>query len=164
MTGEPGAPFGWPKLSARLPIVRRQDNGRRGLGGQMAKDRDAARRNTRMRFEQWAHNPACAANTLSAVHNVRMDRVAASLNLPVTFGQSPFALARGNQFEAALLKDGAARLLPELVKQDVLPANAAGLLDLRLKMNGGPTVAKVDDALALTRDFLLCLPGRSDTP
>jgi hypothetical protein len=42
----------------------------------MAKDRDAARRNTRMRFEQWvAHNPACAANTLSAVHNVRMDKV-----------------------------------------------------------------------------------------
>src|SRR3954469_22019043 len=80
----------------------------------MAKDRDAARRNTRMRFEQWAHNPACAANTLSAVHNVRMDKVAVALGLPVTFGQSPFALARGNQFEAALLKDGAARLLPEL--------------------------------------------------
>ena len=117
-----------------------------------------------MRFEQWAHNPACSANTLSAVHNVRMDEVAKALNIPVTFGQSPFALARGNRFEASLLDSDAERLLPELVRQSVLADGASGLLDLRLKMNGGPRVVSVDDALARTREFLLSLPDHGDTP
>ena len=48
------------------------------------KEPDAARRNTRMRFEQWAKNPACQANTVSAVRNVRMSVV----------GGLPAALAR----------------------------------------------------------------------
>ena len=38
--------------------------------------RQEARRNTRGRFEQWAKNPTCDANTLSAVHNVRLDKAA----------------------------------------------------------------------------------------
>ena len=38
--------------------------------------RQEARRNTRGRFEQWAKNPTCEANTLSAVHNVRLDKAA----------------------------------------------------------------------------------------
>ena len=38
--------------------------------------RQEARRNTRARFEQWAKNPTCEANTLSAVHNVRLDKAA----------------------------------------------------------------------------------------
>ena len=29
-------------------------------------------RDTRRRFEQWASNPQCEANTISAVQNVRM--------------------------------------------------------------------------------------------
>ena len=34
--------------------------------------REEARRNTRGRFEQWAKNPTCDANTSSAVHNIRL--------------------------------------------------------------------------------------------
>ncbi len=117
-----------------------------------------------MRFEQWAHNPSCSANTLSAVHNVRMDEVAKALRIPVTFGQSPFALARGNRFEASLLENDAERLLPELVRHAVLSEGASGLLDLRLKMNGGPHVGSVDDALSRTRDFLLSLPEGCKLP
>lgn len=36
--------------------------------------REEARRNTRGRFEQWAKNPKCDANVISAVHNIRMDK------------------------------------------------------------------------------------------
>ena len=38
--------------------------------------------NTRVRFEQWAKNPECEANTVSTVLNVRMGKVASSLGLP----------------------------------------------------------------------------------
>ena len=70
--------------------------------------RQEARRNTRGRFEQWAKNPTCEANTLSAVHNVRLDKAAEAVGLDVSFGQSPFAIARGNRFEAGLFYDDAA--------------------------------------------------------
>ena len=70
--------------------------------------RQEARRNTRARFEQWAKNPTCEANTLSAVHNVRLDKAAEALGIDATFGQSPFAIARGNRFEAGLFFDEAA--------------------------------------------------------
>ena len=70
--------------------------------------RQEARRNTRGRFEQWAKNPTCDANTLSAVHNVRLDKAAKAVGLEVSFGQSPFAIARGNRFEAGLFFDDAA--------------------------------------------------------
>ena len=43
--------------------------------------RQEARRNTRGRFEQWAKNPTCAANTLSAVHNIRLDAAAKAAGL-----------------------------------------------------------------------------------
>jgi hypothetical protein len=65
-------------------------------------DPDAARRNTRMRFEQWAQNPLCQANTVSAVYAVRMSEVAVAEGYRPTFGQSPFAIARGDQFERSL--------------------------------------------------------------
>jgi hypothetical protein len=116
--------------------------------------RDAARRNTRLRFEQWANNPSCEANTFSAVHNVRMDKVAAREGHPTTFGQSPFAIARGRTFEAALLRNGAERLLEALIEEGVLPAGATGLEDLRLKMNGGPRLRSLDEAIAATTDLL----------
>ena len=116
--------------------------------------RDAARRNTRMRFEQWAHNPGCEANTLSAVHNVRMDKVAEGEGHPVTFGQSPFAIARGTTFEASLLRNGAERLLEALIEKGVLPPEATGFEDLRLRMNGGRRVQSLDQAIAATTDLL----------
>jgi hypothetical protein len=107
-----------------------------------------------MRFEQWAKNPTCAANAISAVHNVRMDTVAKFENVETTFGQSPFAIARGNSFERSLFFDDAARLIQELVEKDVLPEGAAGFSDLRLRINGGRRVTTLDQAISETRELL----------
>lgn len=116
--------------------------------------REAARGNARLRLEQWARNPTCEANTISAVRNVRMAQVAESAGYPATFGQSPFALARGTRFERDLFREDAALLIPELTRHGVLPEGASGLLDLRLKANGGARVRTIDEALEQTRAFL----------
>lgn len=114
--------------------------------------RQEARRNTRARFEQWAKNPVCDANTLSAVHTVRLDAAAREVGLSPSFGQSPFAIARGNRFEAGLFVEDAARLRHALEAKGCLPPNSAGFLDLRLKMNGGQDVSSVDESLRLTQE------------
>lgn len=116
--------------------------------------RQEARRNTRGRFEQWAKNPTCDANTLSAVHNVRLDAAARVAGLEPSFGQSPFAIARGNRFEAGLFQDQALKLRAALERQGCLPDASTGFLDLRLKMNGGTRVASVDQALRETEVWL----------
>lgn len=116
--------------------------------------RQEARRNTRGRFEQWAKNPTCPANTISAVHNVRLDAAARATGLTPSFGQSPFAIARGNRFEAGVFYDEAARLRAALERKDCLPEGSTGFLDLRLKMNGGTAVTSVDDALRRTEEWL----------
>lgn len=116
--------------------------------------RQEARRNTRSRFEQWAKNPTCDANTLSAVHNVRLDKAAQAIGLEISFGQSPFAIARGDRFEAGLFWDDAQRLRAALERKGCLPETSAGFLDLRLKMNGGARVASVDQALHETEEWL----------
>ena len=116
--------------------------------------RQEARRNTRGRFEQWAKNPTCDANTLSAVHNVRLDAAARQAGLTPSFGQSPFAIARGNRFEAGLFYDDALRLRQALERKGCLPEGSAGFLDLRLKMNGGTRIASVDEALRETEEWL----------
>ena len=103
--------------------------------------RQEARRNTRGRFEQWAKNPTCDANTLSAVHNVRLDKAAKAVGLEVSFGQSPFAIARGNRFEAGLFYRRRRRSFePALERKKCLPEGSTGFLDLRLKINGGTRV------------------------
>jgi hypothetical protein len=114
-------------------------------------DPEGARRNTRMRFEQWAKNPACEANTVSAVHNMRMDKVAAHEKIDTPFGQSPFAIIRGDTFERSLFAQQGERLLEGLVKKGVLPASANTFRDLRLRMNGGTKMGTLDEALAETR-------------
>jgi hypothetical protein len=116
--------------------------------------REEARRNTRGRFEQWAKNPTCEANTLSAVHNVRLDKAAASLGIDASYGQSPFAIARGHRFEAGLFFDGSARIREALERKGVLPAGSTGFLDLRLKLNGGTRVGSIDQALRETEEWM----------
>jgi hypothetical protein len=68
-------------------------------------------------------------------------------------GQSPFALARGGTFERFLFYPNADRLIRELIAKEVLPERSNGLLDLRLRMNGGP-LATLDEAMSETRAFL----------
>lgn len=121
--------------------------------------RQEARRNTRGRFEQWARNPTCEANTISAVHNVRLDKVAEAAGLAPSFGQSPFAIARGNRFEAGLFYEEAQRLRIALERASVLSPDSTGFLDLRLKMNGGAHIKTVDSALAKTAQWLDDLAG-----
>lgn len=121
---------------------------------EMDEIRQEARRNTRGRFEQWAKNPTCDANTLSAVHNVRLDKAARAAGLDVSFGQSPFALARGNRFEAGLFYEGAAKLRAALERRTCLAEGSVGFLDLRLKLNGGTRITTIDQALRETEDWL----------
>lgn len=124
--------------------------------------RQEARRNTRGRFEQWAKNPTCSANTLSAVHNVRLDAAARAVGLTPSFGQSPFAISRGNRFEAGLFYDDAARLRSALERKCCLPDGSTGFLDLRLRMNGGARIKSVDDALQQTEAWLASLVSGDD--
>ncbi|KLN34187.1 hypothetical protein FB00_13495 [Cellulosimicrobium funkei] len=124
--------------------------------------REEARRNTRGRFEQWAKNPTCHANTISAVHNVRLDKAAAAAGLTPSYGQSPFAIARGNRFEAGLFFDDAAKLRSALERRRALPEGSSGFLDLRLKMNGGTTVLSINEALEKTEVWLRAVAAHSD--
>lgn len=112
-----------------------------------------SRRDTRLRFEQWAKNPKCDANVLSAVHGVSMAHVAKAEGLNPSMGQSPFALARGQMFEGRLFKNGAERLIPELALHEVLSRPEAEFRDLRLRKNGGP-FQKLDEARAATEKLL----------
>jgi hypothetical protein len=116
--------------------------------------REAARRNTRMRLEQWAHNPTCEANTISAVRNVRMAEVAKAHGIPPTFGQSPFAIARGQQFERLLFYNDAEKLIAELIGKRVLPEGSAGFIDLRIRINGGTRLNLLDHAIKETRELI----------
>ncbi len=116
--------------------------------------REEARRNTRARFEQWAKNSTCGANTVSAVHNVRLDKAAEAAGLEATFGQSPFAITRGNRFEAGLFFDDARRLRAALERKGALTDGSTGFLDLRLSINGGARLGSVDQAVAATEKWL----------
>jgi hypothetical protein len=115
-------------------------------------------RDTRRRFEQWARNPTCQANTLSAVHNVSMAEVAKRDGALPTMGQSPFAIARGVAFERSLYRSGGRALFQALKEADVVPASASGLEDLRLRMNGG-RLHSLDNALSATADLLRTVGG-----
>src|SRR5688572_1645851 len=97
----------------------------------------ARKRDTRRRFEQWARNPACEANTLSAVHGIPMAEVAKREGLTPTMGQSPFAIARGQTFERGLFRDQANTLREALEESGVLPKGSTGFAGLRMKNIGG---------------------------
>src|SRR5262245_55308431 len=110
-------------------------------------------RDTRLRFEHWARNPRCHANTLSAVHGISMSEVAKAEGITPTIGQSPFALTRGRNFERVLFRNAAQRLREALVRAAVLTDGAQGFSDLRLRVNGGP-MHTLEDALRETADLL----------
>ena len=123
----------------------------------------SSRRDLRRRIDQFVANPRCDANVRAVVHDVSMREVARR-DLPADHpslreGQSPFALARGVQFERALYEPPT-RILEALVKTDVLPARHGGALDLRLRAHGGPLPSL--DAAATA--FASVLRGLAKTP
>ena len=100
--------------------------------------RDDSHRDTRRRFEQWARNPQCQANVISAVHNIKMADVAKLEGGRPTMGQSPFAIARGQTFEKALFRDDGAKSIPRRCrKRRCPPEDTEGFVDFRLRLNGG---------------------------
>jgi hypothetical protein len=117
------------------------------------------RRDTRRRFEQWARNPHCQANALSAVHNVPMADVAKHEGHKPTMGQSPFAIQRGQTFERSLFRDEGEALRSALQAARLLPAEASGLADFRLRLNGGP-FHSLDDARSATSAWFARLAER----
>jgi len=118
-------------------------------------------RDTRLRFEQWARNPACQANTLSAVHGIPMSQVAKREGTTPTMGQSPFAIARGEMFERSLFRNDAAVLREALVEADVLPKSAKAFTDFRLKLHGGQLRSHDDARAATTRFFHNLAKGKA---
>lgn len=118
-----------------------------------SKSSSGSAQDTRRRFEQWASNPRCAANAASAILNIPMTQVVQAEGGTAKFGQSPFALARGQSFERAMLRDDAAVLRTELVACGVLTKTPAGFADLRFKRNGGPC-GNTEDALNMTTRWL----------
>jgi hypothetical protein len=89
--------------------------------------------------------------------------VAKAEGITPTFGQSPFALARGDNFERFLFYDSGAVLVKELIEKEVLPPRASGLADFRLKMNGGKQVSSLDQALEGTQALLTQI-AKANTP
>jgi hypothetical protein len=103
------------------------------------------KRDTRRRFEQWAHNPECEANTLSAVHGISMTEVAKAEGLDGSMGQSPFAIARGQTFERGLFKAEGKELRGALEAAEILSPKSSGFRDFRMRIHGGP-MADLDKA------------------
>ena len=126
--------------------------------------RERARRETRRRFEQWARNPECHSNIVSAVHNVKMGAAARKENPNIPReGQSIFALLRGRTFESRLIKEDAAVLLESLQRSEVIASASTDFEDHRIKLNDGP-LDGLDEAIETGTKFLVNIAnGRSFT-
>ena len=124
--------------------------------------RERARRETRRRFEQWARNPECHSNIVSAVHNVKMGAAARKENPNIPReGQSIFALLRGRTFESRLIKEDAAVLLESLQRSEVIASTSTDFEDHRIKLNDGP-LDGLDEAIETGTKFLVDIAnGRS---
>jgi len=130
----------------------------------MSDKRERARRETRRRFEQWARNPECHANVISAVHNVKMGAAARRENPDAPReGQSVFALSRGQSFEGSLLRDDGSVLLDSLVTADVIPAGANEFVDHRIAVNDGP-LRDLENAIEKSRQLLQRLADGQQGP
>jgi len=89
-----------------------------------------------------AGNPGCARRAILDAAGVDKQRIAAHAGFPAPFGQSRFALARGNAFESQVKAEGAAELLtllrehlnldiPEAHYDDLSEVGGNTSLDLR---------------------------------
>jgi len=83
-----------------------------------------------------------------------MADVARHLGYEPEYGQSPFAIRRGLQFENWLFMKQAEVLRTAMEKAGLLDYGSQGFLDLRLRMNGGKHIKSVDQALVESTAFL----------
>jgi hypothetical protein len=86
-----------------------------------------------------ASNPGCARRAILDAAGADKQRLAAYAGFPAPFGQSRFALARGNAFEAQVKAEGAAQLLALLRTQLNLPIPEAHYDDLG-EVGGNPSL------------------------
>jgi hypothetical protein len=77
-----------------------------------------------------AANPGCARRALLDAAGVDKQAVAAHVGYPAPFGQSQFAIARGNAFEAQVKEGGGAQLLTLLREHLDLDVSEVGYADL----------------------------------
>ena len=77
-----------------------------------------------------AANPGCARRALLDGAGVDKQRIAAHAGYPAPFGQSQFAIARGNAFEAQVKEGGGAQLLTLLREHIGLDLSEVGYADL----------------------------------
>ena len=77
-----------------------------------------------------AANPGCARRALLDAAGVDKQRVAAHVGYAAPFGQSQFAIARGNAFEAQVKEGGGAQLLTLLREHIDLDVSEVGYADL----------------------------------
>jgi hypothetical protein len=111
--------------------------------------------NTRVRFEQWAKNPTCDANTVSAVLNVPLGKVAEKLGFEDKKMLPPFAIIRGLVFEKYLFEDDAARLRKSMIHQKMIEAGKdIEFVDLRHQGNLQGKTKSAERSLELSRDLL----------
>jgi hypothetical protein len=76
-----------------------------------------------------AANPGCPRRALMDAAGVHKQNIAAHIGYPAPFGQSGFAIARGNAFEARVKENGAAQLLTLLRDHLGLDVTEVGYTD-----------------------------------
>jgi hypothetical protein len=77
-----------------------------------------------------AANPGCARRAVLDAAGIDKDATATHLGFPAPFGQSPFAITRGNAFESLVKESGCAELLRLLREILGLPIPLAAYTDL----------------------------------
>jgi hypothetical protein len=104
-------------------------------------------------------NPGCARRALMDAAGVDKQKLAAHSGYPAPFGQSEFAITRGNAFEAQIKDNGAAQLLTLLREALALDVTEAHYTDLNEV--GGNTDNEVRHVY--TKQRLTAPPGHRGT-
>ena len=126
-----------------VPAVRQVDG---GSGLDRLRGAVPARRHNARTIAALTGNPGCTRRAVLDAAGVDKPRLAEHIGFPARFGQSRFALARGNGFEAMLKADGCAPLL-ELLR-DTLGLVGVDAPDVRYDDLG----EDADDTLAARHD------------
>ncbi|MFF5210987.1 hypothetical protein [Streptosporangium sp. NPDC000396] len=102
-----------------------------------------------------AANPGCARRALMDAAGIDMDRTARHLGFPAPFGQSQFAITRGNAFETLVKESGCAELLRLLRELFGLPISQVGYQDVEsvgAHLRHSHTRALIDRAARASED------------